>query len=74
MRSYTLLIVFLGIFSDGIMPMEYNRNKLKLETPSLEMMTKAALKIVSKNEKEFFLMVCKQKFLKYCIKIPLRVK
>lgn len=40
------------------MPMEYTRNKKFLETPSLEMMTETAIKVISKNENGFFLMVC----------------
>lgn len=40
------------------MPMEYHRLKHMLDVPSLEMMTETALKILSKNEKGFFLMVC----------------
>jgi len=40
------------------MPMEYHRFKNMLKAPSLELMTKTALKIISKNEKGFFLMVC----------------
>jgi len=38
--------------------MEYTRNKKMLETPSLELMTETALKVLSKNENGFFLMVC----------------
>lgn len=38
--------------------MEYTRNKKFLETPSLEMMTETAIKVISKNENGFFLMVC----------------
>lgn len=38
--------------------MEYTRNRKMLETPSLELMTETALKVLSKNEKGFFLMVC----------------
>lgn len=41
-----------------MMPMEYYRLKHMLDVPSLEMMTETALKILSKNEKGFFLMVC----------------
>lgn len=37
--------------------MEYSRVKSMLDTPSLETMTKSALKIVSKNQNGFFLMV-----------------
>lgn len=40
------------------MPMEYTRNKKMLETPSLELMTETALKVISKNKNGFFLMVC----------------
>lgn len=40
------------------MPMEYTRNKKMLDTPSLELMTETALKVLSKNENGFFLMVC----------------
>lgn len=47
----------LGLFSSGWMPMEYSRVKNMLDTPSLETMTKSALKIVSKNQNGFFLMV-----------------
>lgn len=47
----------LGIFANGTMPMEYTRNKKFLETPSLEMMTETAIKVISKNENGFFLMV-----------------
>lgn len=47
----------LGLFTNGTMPMEYTRNKKMLETPSLELMTETALKVISKNEKGFFLMV-----------------
>lgn len=38
--------------------MEYTRNKKMLGTPSLELMTETALKVISKNENGFFLMVC----------------
>jgi len=38
--------------------MEYTRNKKMLETPSLELMTETALKVISKNKNGFFLMVC----------------
>ncbi|XP_025199754.1 alkaline phosphatase-like isoform X2 [Melanaphis sacchari] len=47
----------LGIFTNGTMPMEYTRNKKYLETPSLELMTETALKVISKNQNGFFLMV-----------------
>ncbi|KAL5233293.1 hypothetical protein ACI65C_000703 [Semiaphis heraclei] len=47
----------LGLFSNGAMPMEYTRNKKMLDTPSLELMTETALKVLSKNENGFFLMV-----------------
>jgi len=40
------------------MPMEYYRNKKSLGTPSLELMTETAIKVISKNENGFFLMVC----------------
>lgn len=49
------------------MPMEYPRVQNKLGTPSLETMTKTALKIVSKNENGFFLMVRIMR--KYVVKI-----
>lgn len=40
------------------MPMEYHRNKHNMnETPSLDLMTRTALKVISKNENGFFLMV-----------------
>lgn len=47
--------------------MEYHRTSHMLDTPSLEFMTETALKVLSKNEKGFFLMVCiavKIKFIK----------
>ncbi|CAI6360593.1 unnamed protein product [Macrosiphum euphorbiae] len=47
----------LGLFTNGTMPMEYYRNKKSLGTPSLELMTETAIKVISKNEKGFFLMV-----------------
>jgi len=38
--------------------MDYYRNKYNMnETPSLELMTRTALKVIAKNEKGFFLMV-----------------
>jgi len=40
------------------MPMEYTRNKKSLGIPSLELMTETAIKVISKNENGFFLMVC----------------
>lgn len=51
-RSYS------GLFTNGCMPMEYKKRKEKLNTPTLELMTKTALKVIAKNEKGFFLMVC----------------
>ncbi|KAL4090774.1 hypothetical protein QTP88_025551 [Uroleucon formosanum] len=47
----------LGLFTNGAMPMEYIRNKKSLGIPSLELMTETALKVISKNENGFFLMV-----------------
>lgn len=38
--------------------MEYYRTSHMSDTPSLEFMTETALKVLSKNEKGFFLMVC----------------
>lgn len=47
----------LGLFTNGTMPMEYTRNKKSLGIPSLELMTETAIKVISKNENGFFLMV-----------------
>lgn len=52
-----IFIYYSGIFSNGLMPMEYHKNKYTL-IPSLELMTETALKVISKNKKGFFLMVC----------------
>lgn len=51
--------------------MEYHRTSHMLDTPSLEFMTETALKVLSKNEKGFFLMVCIAIKIKriYCIKL-----
>lgn len=57
-KKILMIICYLGIFTNGTMPMEYTRNKKFLETPSLELMTETAIKVISKNENGFFLMVC----------------
>lgn len=54
----TFVCSYLGLFTNGWMPMEYKKKKEKLSTPTLELMTKTALKVISKNKEGFFLMVC----------------
>lgn len=56
--SFYDYIYYSGLFTNGAMPMEYIRNKKSLGIPSLELMTETALKVISKNENGFFLMVC----------------
>jgi len=52
--NYDKTDFLLGIFSNGHIPMDFNRDKSQ---PSLEEMTLAALKILKKSKNGFLLMV-----------------
>lgn len=52
-----LVIIITGIFANGHMSMEHERDKGPEGMPSISDMLEAAIKVLKKNKKGYFLMV-----------------